>query len=118
MRLLRSLIFLLLTASGTAAAQTSLPVRFLQDSSHNTRIGIFDHNRVTYGSLDDLARVFTLDTYIDTEAQRFELRTDGYTVKVTADNPFVIVTDVQKNSNVVQLPMNVRFVSRTFFAPL
>ena len=111
-------ILVLLFFTVQATAQNSLPVTFLQDSSRTTSIGTVLRNGVVYGSLDDLARTFIIDTYADIEAQKFELRTDGYTIKATADNPFIVVTDVQKNSNVVQLSSEVRYAAETYFVPL
>ena len=117
MRLHQSIIvFLVFTTA--VSAQNSLPVTFLQDSSRNMHIGIFIRIGVTYGSLDDLARVFTIDTYIDDEASKFELRTDAYSIKVSVDNPFITITDLQQNTNVVQLPANVRYAANAFFVPL
>src|SRR5258707_13461479 len=118
MRSLRFIFVMFIAAATAAVAQNSFPVTFLQDSSHNSRVAVFDRGNLAYGSLDDIARVFTLDTYVDSKSQKFEMRTEGYTVSVTAGNPFVIVTDLQKNTNVVQLPAGVRRIARTYFAPL
>jgi N-acetylmuramoyl-L-alanine amidase len=114
---LRLICFCLLFAVASYA-QNSLPVTFLQDPSRNTHIGIFTRNGVLYGSLDDLARTFVIDTYADSGAEKLELRTDAYTITATTDNPFILLTDRQQNSNVVQLPADVRHAAQTYFVPL
>src|SRR5258708_2817057 len=91
-----------------AQAQNSLPVTFLQNPSRNTHIGTFERSGIIYGSLDDLARTFIIDTYNDSGAEKLELRTEAYTITTTADNPFILLTNLQHNSNVVQLHAEVR----------
>ncbi|HEV8538073.1 MAG TPA: N-acetylmuramoyl-L-alanine amidase [Bacteroidota bacterium] len=118
MRRVFAIVFLLALASTVAAAQSTLPVVFLQDSLRNTRIGTIAPDRVAYGSLDDLARVFIIDTYYDSWAQNYEIQTGAYKIKVSADNPFVLITDLQQNSNVVQLPASIHVIAKRFFAPL
>ncbi|HTK81086.1 MAG TPA: N-acetylmuramoyl-L-alanine amidase [Bacteroidota bacterium] len=117
MRSLRlGLYFLLFTSF--AFAQNSLPVTFLQAPSRNSHIGKFTRNGMTYGSLDDLARVFVIDTYADSDAAKMELRTEAYTITASAGNPFIVLTDLQHNSNVVQMPAEVRFAAGSYFVPL
>lgn len=118
MHLSRVILFVLTLASGAAHAQNDLPLIFLHDSTRSTRIGLIVHDGVVYGALDDLARVFVIDSYFDSVAQRLELQTGAYTIKVSADNPFVLVTDLKQNSNVVQLTAIVRRTGKRFFAPI
>lgn len=117
MLLLRFIVYCLLLTSVTIA-QNSLPVTFLQAPSRDTHIGVFTRNDILYGSLDDLARTFIIDTYNDSGAEKLELRTDAYTITATADNPFILLTDLQHNSNVVQLQTAVRHAAGTYFVPL
>lgn len=109
-------IFLLLTAG--ALAQNSLPVTFLQDSTRNTRIGMFVNNGVVYASLNNIARTFRIDTYRNEETQTFELRTATYSISVAADNPFIVIADQKKNGSIIQLPMAIRFAANSFFVPI
>jgi N-acetylmuramoyl-L-alanine amidase len=109
------LFFIIATASD---AQNSLPVIFLSDSTRNTSVGMFTRNGTSYGSLDDLARVFKMDTYNHSETQKLELRTDAFSITVTANNPFIVVADIRNAGNIVQLPVNVRYAAGTFFVPV
>lgn len=117
LRLLTFTFFLLL-AFASSRAQNSLPVTFLNDSARSTSVGMFVRNGVTYGSLNNLARVFRMDMYSHPETEKLEFRTDAFIITVTADNPFVVIADIRNNGNVVQLPADVRFAANTFFVPV
>jgi N-acetylmuramoyl-L-alanine amidase len=108
-------IFIWITIAG---AQNSVPVQFLQNSSRNTQIGSFIKNGITYGSLNDIGFVFNLRLYTNHESKKLELRSDDITIKVTANNSFVVIVDNKENANLHQLPVNIIFAAGSFFAPL
>ena len=95
-----------------------LPIVFLQDSARTTQITMFSRNGIVYGSLGDLARTLRIDTYTDTGAQKFELRTEAYSVKVSAGMMFVLIVDHNQNGDIYQLPVPVRISSNAYFVPL
>ena len=98
--------------------QNSLPVQFSQFPSRNTQIGIFTNNGITYASLTDLAQVLGFQIAINKETNKLELRSDEYTIKVTANNPYVVIVDKKDNANLFQLPVNVIHAVNSFFAPI
>jgi N-acetylmuramoyl-L-alanine amidase len=95
-----------------------MPVRFLSDTSKNSAIGTFTKNSVIYGSLNDLARIFNLRTYINTGTNKLEISSEELTLKVTGNNPFVILTDKKENANLLQLPVPAIYAANSFFIPL
>lgn len=99
-------------------AQNSIPIKFQQIPSRNTQIGSFKKNSVLYSSLNDIAQVLNFRIYINRETKKFELRTEEYAVKVTADNPYVAIIDKRENANLLQLPVNVIYAANSFFVPL
>jgi N-acetylmuramoyl-L-alanine amidase len=99
-------------------AQTTIPVVFLQDSTLTDRIGTMSRGGTLFGSLDHLARVFRIDTYRDDSTSKFELRTEAYSIKVSVENTFVLITDHQQNGNVYQLPLAVQRSAGEYYAPL
>jgi len=119
-RAIISLLFcaLLLIETGSLFAQNSIPVQFPQAPSRNTKIGSFIKNGIIYGSLDDLANVFNLKAYINSESRKLEIHSDEFTLKVTADNSFVIIVDKKENANLLQLPVNILYAANSFFAPM
>ena len=103
---------------GILSAQNSLPVRFHGTPSRNSSIGIFTKNGVLYGSLNDLARIFSLRTYINTETNKLEISSEELTLKVTGNNPFVVLFDKKENANLLQLPVPTIHAANSFFIPL
>ncbi len=118
MRFRPLLLTILVIAPSVLHAQTSLPIIFLQDSARTTQLGMFNRNGIVYGSLGDLARALRIDTYRDDEAQKFELRTEAFSVKVSANTMFVLITDHNQNGDIYQLPVPVRVSANSYYAPL
>ncbi|MBA4311870.1 MAG: hypothetical protein C0417_04475 [Chlorobiaceae bacterium] len=114
----RKLILLIFFVVSVAYAQNSIPVQFIQNSSRNTQIGSFIKNGIMYGSLNDLAYTFKLRLYTNQTSKKLEIRSDDITIRVTADNSFVVVIDKKENANLIQLPVNVIFAANSFFAPI
>jgi len=96
----------------------TLAVEFENDSSRTTRVGIFRRHGILYASMTDLAEVFTLKTYINPTARKFELKQPPLRVKVAGGNPFVVFTDETGRQSVYQLPSNVLYAANAFFVPL
>lgn len=111
------LLWLMVFAAGVASAQYSMPVQFMRDTSRNTRVGSFERNGVPYFSLNDLSEVLRLQTYVNAETRKFQVQFGGYSIKVTAGNPYVVFTDKDTITSVAQLPANVIFAAGAFFVP-
>ena len=94
----RQIVFALVLFAATADSQNSLPVVFAGDSSRNTYIGMFRHNGIAYGSLNDLAAVLGIKTFHNIDARKLELHTEQFSVKVTAENSFVVITDSKRSA--------------------
>ena len=114
----RILIILLFLAVNSARAQNMMPVQFPQNPSRNTQVGMFIKDNTVYGSINDLADVFGLTVFFYPEAQKLELRSAQFTVKITSNNTFIIITDQKNNASIVQLSTNVLYAASTFFAPM
>ncbi len=109
---------LLLAALLQARGQTSIPVQFPQDPSRNGAVASLSRGGSTFISLNDLARLLGIQMVVHDDTRKMELHTDMFTVKVTANNPFVIIVDKKGNGSLVQLPVNTLYSSRAFFAPV
>ena len=112
------LVILTLISFRISKAQDSLSVIFEQDPSRNTGIAIIMHDGAVYGAVNDLARAFNLRGSFDPESQRFELAAKGYSLLLTPNNPFVMITDEKRNANLTQLQRDVIQLSLKFFVPL
>jgi len=112
-------IILLLTLSHAAFPQdNALPLIFSDDPSRTTSVGMFQYRGVTYVSLTDLADVLRLTTYKNTEARKVEIKLPSVRMKVSGDNPFVVLTDAAQRRTLHQLPANVMYAADAFFVPL
>jgi N-acetylmuramoyl-L-alanine amidase len=69
-------------------------------------------------SLDDMAAIHGLSLFLNTEAEKLEVRRNGETLVATAGNPFIVATDATGRRSVHQLPVDVALVSGSYFVPL
>jgi N-acetylmuramoyl-L-alanine amidase len=114
-----TVLFLAAASSSLLAQVNAIRVEFTSDPTRQpTTIGTFRRSGVTYASLQDLATVFSLGTYVNAEAGKFEIKRPPYRIKVATDNPFVIVSDQAGHQSVHQLPAGIVHAADAFFAPL
>ena len=104
--------------SSAAGAQYSLTVRFAGDSSRKAGVGTFTRGGMLYASVGDLAGAFRLPVRTDSIRRQCELSTPKYNITISAANPYLVVTDRDTNSSVVQLPVNALVASGAFFVPV
>lgn len=109
---------LLLAASVAQAQEYTLRVIFEEDSSRNTSIGSFLYHGTAYGSLTDIAQVFSLGSFENPAAHKFELKLPAYRVTVSGNNPYLVVTDAARQRTTYQLPSPIIFAANSFFVPL
>jgi len=110
---------LLLLLTGAMLAQDhSLTVEFTGDPSRNTTIGIFRRQGTLYASLNDMATLFSLRTYENKDAGKFEIKQPPYRIKVSSDNPFIVVSDQSGQQVIHQLPYGIIRAADAFFVPL
>ncbi len=116
------LLFLLLLAGrspGIAQAQDNvIRVVFREDPSRTSVIGAFERKGTVYGSLSDIASLFSLSLKKTDELQKAEIVGKQYRVKVAGGNPFVIFLDASNRQTIYQLPHEVVYASQMFFIPM
>jgi N-acetylmuramoyl-L-alanine amidase len=111
---------LLLTALPVAlpAQESSLPVTFPRDPGRSSSIGVFRRDGILYGSLNDLGAILSLASTENIPQRRLELRQAPLRLKVTGNNPFLIVTDQSQRQRVYQLPSRVVYSGNAYYLPL
>jgi len=113
---------LLLLAAGwlhAARAQGNIVrVVFEEDPARTSVIGAFERKGTVYGSLSDIASVFSLSLKESDETQKAEIGGRPYRVKITGGNPFVIFLDAANRQTIYQLPHDVQYAAGTFFIPM
>ncbi len=71
-----------------------------------------------YVSSNDFAALFNLPFAISRERSKFELRLPQHRLKMTAHNPFFVITEVASNaSSVYQIPTPVQFLDSLYYVP-
>ena len=122
--LFRSLIlfapcFLISSEFQPVPQQRTVKILLGGDTTRPILLSSYDEGGMTYASLDDLAMAVGLRTFWNEETKKLELKFKNYRIKVTARNPFVIITDLTANSaTVYQLPVSVKLQGRRLYAPL
>ncbi len=107
----------ILVTSGLQS-QNKLSVTFEQEPSRSASISTLQQAGLLYASIDDLARLFHLQSFHSLETQKLEITTKQYTLRMTASNPFVIFFDQNRTGSVLQLQHDVVYQGRSFFVPV
>jgi N-acetylmuramoyl-L-alanine amidase len=117
-RLVCSVVLLTLAIPVPAFAQENVVRAVLEkEGGRTTVVGSFRRGATTYVSLNDLIQIARLNSYENRETRKLEIKHPGTRVKVTAGNPFLVVTH-QGGQSVLQLPRDVVFAAGSFFLPL
>ncbi len=109
-------------------AQQDLRVEFENEPSRSATIETHRKQNILYGSLKDIAEAFGLGTFENQPARKLELKFQvqdvSYCVKVTADNPFIVISYQSSSSpagerrTIHQLPSNVLYAGNSYYVPL
>jgi N-acetylmuramoyl-L-alanine amidase len=102
----------------TAQAQNTVKLTFADSSARATVAGSFARGNTVYVSLTDLLSTFSLSSYENKEARKLELKRGSARVKVTARNPFVVVSEGGGPPASVQLSNDVIYAAGSFFIPI
>lgn len=111
-------VLLLLVAASASAQDYTTKVQFRDDSTRNTKIGIFRRQGNIYCSLTDLAEIFTLGTFENHGMGKFEIKRPPYRIIVSAGSPFIVVSDSSGNKSIFQLPYTIVHAAGSYFVPL
>lgn len=117
-RIIPPLLFLFLI-SGALSATELTSLRVVSGAKQFT-IPAFVHHNVLYASLDELSKGFTFSTYESAEHGKIEVRIGEHRLKMTANNPFVVVLSQRDNavSEVYQLPAEVMRTRVAWYMPM
>lgn len=102
----------------TLFAQEQIRVQFRDTPGRSASIQVFRQQGMLYGSLSDLADVFDGRTYENSAARKIEIKKDPFALRLTADNPFIVVQDQSQRQRVHQLHARVILAGGSYYAPL
>lgn len=118
---LHILALLVLVAGCLTAARaqgTAIRVVFQDDPSRISVIGAFEQKGTLYGSLTDIASVFSLSLKKDDETRKVEVRGTPYRVRIAGGSPFVTFLDASNRQTIYQLTHDVQYAAGTFYIPM
>ncbi len=109
-------IFLVL---GTArAAPDTLSISLSIENTPAPPLRAIERSDVVYLALNDLISRLSLPSLTNTEVRKLEFRIGSHRIKVTANNPFVVITDLSTNAaSVYQLPIGAVLQDEIYFVP-
>ncbi|MBI4417604.1 MAG: N-acetylmuramoyl-L-alanine amidase, partial [Ignavibacteriales bacterium] len=77
-----------------------------------------DRSDVVYLALNDLLSTLSLPSSVNAEVRKLEFRIASHRVKITADNPFLVITDLTTNAaSVYQMPVGTVLDNDVYFVP-
>ncbi len=113
----RSLMFLALAALAAPAQENLVRAVLENEGGRTTVIGSFRRGTTTYISLNDLIQIARLNSYENPQTRKLEIKHPSSQVKVTAGNPFLVITD-RSGQSVLQLPGEVVYAAGSYFLPM
>ncbi len=111
------LVASLLLTDAAMAQENTLRVVLDNEGGRTTVVGSFRRGTTTYVSLNDLIQVERLNSYENRKTRKLEIKHPASGVKVTAGNPFLVISD-RSGQSVLQLPGDVVYAAGSFFIPV
>lgn len=82
-------------------------------------IPVYERQGTSYFSLIHFAEAISVNYYYNEETHKVELKFDGYNLKITAKNPYIVLTSRNNHkSETYQLPTSTYFIYDQIFVPL
>jgi len=120
-RFLRPTLSLFLALSFVSfPAQAQQKKVFVKLGQHGpVAVAALDTLGLPYVSMNDVASKFGLPFVLNDDLQKIEIRLAGQRIKLTASNPFIVITEVASNlSDVYLSPQEIVHKDSTYYAPL
>lgn len=110
------LIFLAFACQAFSQVSDNLAILTSAGSKY---IPVYERQGTPYFSLIHFAEAISVNYYYNEETQKVELKFDNYNLKITAQNPYVVLTSRHNNkSETYQLPTSTYFINDQIFVPL
>lgn len=111
-------IVLVLALGTTRAAADTLSVSLRIENAPARSLRAVERFDVVYLALNDLISGLSLSSLNNTEVRKLEFRIGSHRIKITANNPFVVITDLSTNAaSVFQLPVETVLQNDLYFVP-
>jgi len=112
-----SLLLFTVFISTSVFAQRSL-LTISSGDRQPIHVGSLDTLNINYVSANEFAQGLGFPSANNLEVQKFEFRLPNHRIKVTAGNPFLVITDLSNNtSSVFQLPRSTLHLGGSYYVP-
>jgi N-acetylmuramoyl-L-alanine amidase len=106
-------------ASPLCGQQNIVTIVSEQNPSLRGVVGTFAEKGIIYGSLRDIATDLSIALYINPTTKKGEITLRQQRIKVTADNPFVVISDsLPTEGSVFQMPVTPIYGANTLYVPI
>ncbi len=114
---LSCLVSLLALAYSPVCADQKKVTLQIEQQAPRTLLGL-DSLGVTYVALNEFASALTIPFTRNDSTRKLEVRLPAHRIKVSANNPFVVITELATNSaSVSQFAQQILLVDSTYFVP-
>ncbi len=111
-------IILLLFLQGIISAQNADEI-VLNTSKGTSYIPVYKRQGIVYFSINDFADALSSSYYINDETKKIELKYPAHNLKITGQNPFLILTSKDnKTEQIYQLPTSTYILNNKIYIPL
>jgi N-acetylmuramoyl-L-alanine amidase len=111
-------LLIFLSIAGFAFSQTADKLAVIT-SAGTKYIPVYQRQGTLYFSLIHFAEAISANYYYNEETDKVELKFDDYNLKITAKNPYIVLTSRDNNkSEIYQLPTSTYFIDDQIFVPL
>jgi N-acetylmuramoyl-L-alanine amidase len=115
-RLRYTFILVVLLASITVfAQQTKLKIKFADGEKS---IGVVVKNGVAFVPSKDFADALSIGSFFNPANKKIEYSIEGFKIKFTANNPYVVKTESGSVSQAIQLPVPTSYINKQIYIPL
>ena len=115
-RLFCTVVLLVLATAQSLADTLSVTVKIEQREP--VQIRALEQSDFVYLSLNDFVSLFDLPYLVNNDVNKLEFRLSNHRVKMTANNPFEVITDLSSNAaSVSQLSRDVIVADSQYFVP-
>ncbi len=106
-------------ASPLCGQQNIVTIVSEQNPSMRGAVGTFTEKGIIYGSLRDIATDLSIALYVNPTTKKGEITLRQQRIKVTADNPFVVISDsLPTEGSVFQMPVTPIYGANTLYVPI
>ncbi|MFN0156455.1 MAG: N-acetylmuramoyl-L-alanine amidase [Bacteroidota bacterium] len=98
--------------------QNTIRVEFQDNPSRNSAINALRLQGTPYGSINDMAEIFSLETFENNDVRKLDLKLPPMRMKITAGTSFIVITDQSERERVYQSTGIIVFADGIYYAPL